>query len=255
MSLLINSKKNQIAYIANKKGQREGTLSFTESQDGSDSVELEDGFTFQLAPRPVKEKERMTLFVAGEAGAGKSYFIREYAKKYHKMFPDNPMYLVSYKDEDPILDAYEEIVRLHALAPEFLHECLDIDFNEFRDTFFIFDDIDSIVNKKIKETIYGLLNKMLRLGRTYGISVAYIGHALYGSNEIKQVLFEAQSITIFLRYLTYKKLKYLLEVYLGFSKNQIEQIRKIKDRSVTLVKGTDKIILSDTQCFVMGNDF
>lgn len=255
MSLLINSNENQIAFITNRRGQREGTLSFTESQDGIDSMELEDGFTFQLVPRPVKEQERMTLFVAGEAGAGKSHFTREYAKKYHKMFPDNPIYLISYKDEDPTLDAYEEIIRLPALTPEFLGTCLDINFDEFRDTFFIFDDIDSIVNKKTKETIYGLLNKMLRLGRTYHISVAYIGHALYGSNEIKQVLFEAQSITIFPRYLTYQKLRYLLDKYLGFSKNQIEQIRKIKDRSVTLVKGADKIILADTQCFVMGNDF
>jgi hypothetical protein len=96
---------------------------------------------------------------------------------------------------------------------------------------------------------------MLRIGRHYSISVAYIGHALYGSNEIKQVLFEAQSITIFPRYLTYKKLKYLLDVYLGFSKQQIQQIRAIKDRSVTIVKGADKIILSDTQCFVLENDF
>jgi hypothetical protein len=42
MSLLINSKENQIAYIENKKGQREGTLSYSESQDGSDCIELED---------------------------------------------------------------------------------------------------------------------------------------------------------------------------------------------------------------------
>lgn len=146
-------------------------------------------------------------------------------------------------------------MRLQALTPEFLNECLDINFDEFRDTFFIFDDIDSIVKKKTKETIYGLLNKMLRLGRTYGISVACIGHTLYGSNEIKQVLFESQSITIFPRYLTYQKLRYLLDKYLGFSKQQIEQIRKIKDRSVTIVKGADKVILADTQCFVMGNDF
>lgn len=95
MSLLINSNQDQIAYITNRNGVREGTLSFIESQDGIDSIELDEGFTFQLAPRSVKEKERMTLFVAGEAGAGKSHFIREYAKKYHKMFPDNPMYLIS----------------------------------------------------------------------------------------------------------------------------------------------------------------
>lgn len=83
MSLMLNAKDNQIAFIANEKGKREGTLSFSESQDGDDSIELEDGYTFQLAPRPLKEKERMTLFIGAESGAGKSYFAREYAKEYH----------------------------------------------------------------------------------------------------------------------------------------------------------------------------
>ncbi len=158
---------------------------------------------------------------------------------------------MSYLEKDATLDAYKEIRRIDAFNSEFLDECLDMDLEDFRDSLVIFDDIDSIVNKKTKEIIYGFLNKMLRLGRHFQISVAYVGHAIYGSNEIKQVLFESQSITIFPRFLTYKKLKYLLEVYLGFSKAQIEKIRAIKDRSVTIVKGSDKLILSDTQCFVL----
>lgn len=257
MSLLIDAKDNQIAYIENKKGQREGTLSYSDSaKDGEcDHIELEDGFKFQLAPRPVKEKERMTLFVAGEAGAGKSTYVCNYAKRYKEMFKHNPIYLISYLDQDETLDAYKEITRIDAFQPKFLDECLDLDLEEFRDSFVIFDDIDSVVNRKSKEIIYGFLNKLLRIGRHYNISVAYIGHALYGSNEIKQVLFEAQTITIFPRCLTYKKLKYLLDVYLGFSKEQIIKIRSIKDRSVTIVKGMDKIILSETQCFILENDF
>lgn len=255
MSLLINETQDQFAYVENEKGQREGSVSYSDSDKGSDSVELEDGYKFCLAPRPVKEKERMTLFVAGESGAGKSWFTREYAKRYKKMFPKNPIYLISYLDEDETLDAYKDIIRLDAIQEDFLNECLDMDLEDFRDSFVIFDDIDSIVNKNTKETIYGFLNKLLRIGRHYNISVAYIGHALYGSNEIKQVLFESQSITIFPRFLTYKKLKYLLEVYLGFSKKQIEQIRSIKDRSVTIIKGQDKLILADKQCFVLKNDY
>jgi hypothetical protein len=115
----------------------------------------------------------------------------------------------------------------------------------------IFDDIDSIVNKKTKEKIYGLLNKMLRTGRHFGTSVAYAGHELYASPELKSILNESMTITFFPRFLSYKKLKYLLEVYFGLSKEQIERIRAIRDRSVTYIKGSDKIILSDTQCFIL----
>lgn len=172
------------------------------------------------------------------------------------MFPKNPIYLISYLDKDATLDAYKEIIRIDAFNHGFLDECMELDLEvEFSDSFVIFDDIDSVTSKKMKEKIYGLLNKMLRIGRHYNISVAYLGHELYHSNELKSILNESMTITFFPKFLNFKKLKYLLEVYLGLSKEQIKRIRSIKDRSVTFIKGSDKIILSDTQCFILENDF
>ena len=256
MSLLIDAKENQFAYIENEKGKREGSLTYVDSKENEDCMELEDGYKFCLAPRPIKEKERMTMFIGAESGAGKSYFVREYAKSYRKMFPENPIYLISYLDEDATLDEYKEIIRLDAFKPEFLNECMEMDLKaEFSNSFVIFDDIDSITSKKMKDRIYGLLNKMLRTGRHYYISIAYVGHELHASHELKCILNESMTITFFPRFLNFKKLKYLLEVYLGLSKEQIKRVRSIKDRSVTFIKGSDKIILSDTQCFILGNDF
>lgn len=77
------------------------------------------------------------------------------------------------------------------------------------------------------------------------------GHELYVSNELKGILNESMTITFFPRFLNFKKLKYLLEVYLGLSKEQMKRIRSI----VTFIKGSDKIILSDTQCFILENEF
>ena len=155
-------------------------------------------------------------------------------------------------EQDTTLDAYKQIIRINAFTEEFLEECMDIDVEaEFGDSLVIFDDVDCVVNKKTKEKIYGLLNKMLRIGRHFETSVAYLGHELYASPELKSILNESMTITFFPRFLSYKKLKYLLEVYFGLSKKQIERIRTIKDRSVTYVKGSDKIILSDTQCFIL----
>jgi hypothetical protein len=124
MSLIINAKGDQFAYVNNAQDKREGTVSFSESTDGDNIIELEDGFKFCLAPRPVKEKERTTLFIAGESGAGKSHFIREYAKRYKAMFPKNQIYLISYLDEDETLDAFKEIIRINAFQTEFLDECI-----------------------------------------------------------------------------------------------------------------------------------
>lgn len=256
MSLIINATNDQFAYVENEKGQREGSVAYSDSDKGSESVELEDGYKFCLAPRPVKEKERMTLFVAGESGSGKSTYVCQYAKRYKTMFPKNSIYLISYLDQDATLDANKDIIRLNAMEPEFLDECMDMDLKaEFGNSFVIFDDVDSITSKRMKDKIYGLLNKMLRIGRHYNISVAYVGHELYSSHELKCILNESQIVVFFPRFLNHKKLKYLLEVYFGLSKEQIHKIRSIRDRSVSFIKGSDKIILSDSQCFLLKNNY
>jgi hypothetical protein len=54
-------------------------------------------------------------------------------------------------DEDETLDAYKEIIRLNAFQEEFLDTCMDMDLKaEFSNSLVIFDDIDSVVNKKPK---------------------------------------------------------------------------------------------------------
>lgn len=245
---------NILSYIVDEDNKITGTVSYEDIQNnyGADSIELEDGFKFQLAPRPVKEKERSVLFNAGESGAGKSYNIRDYAKFYHQMFPKNPIYLISYLEYDETLDEYDQITRIHAFTAAFLDECMKLDLEEFRDSFIIFDDIDSVHNVHVKKKIYGFLAKLLRLGRHQNISVAYLGHELYGSHELKNILNESHSITWFPKFLNFKKVKYLTESYFGLSKEQIERIKNISNsRYITYIKGSDKIILTEKEMFIL----
>ena len=260
MSLNIDTTKkanNIIAYVYNNKKKIANlTIDYNDISENNNSLTLHDGNTFELSPRPVKERERDVLFIAGESGSGKSYYAREYAKKYKNIFPENEIFLISYLEEDETLDEYKEIIRLDCFNDKFLSiiENLDIK-NEFSNCLVIFDDIDSITNKKEKQKIFALLNKLLRIGRHYNTSVAYLGHELYSSPELKTIMNEAFEIVFFPRFLNYKKLRYLLEEYFGLSKTQIQRIRSIKDRSVTYIKGSDKIILSNTQAFVIQTEF
>ena len=129
---------------------------------------------------------------------------------------------------------------------------MNIDLNEFSNSFIIFDDIDSIHNKNIKNVLYGFLNKLLRLGRHYSISVAYLGHELYSSHDLKLILNESMYITWFPKFLNYKKVKYLCEEYFGLNKQDLEKIRNIKNsRSITYIKGFPKLILTDSQVFTL----
>ena len=104
-----------------------GSVSLIDSDKGLDNIELKDGYKFGLAPRPTKEKERMTLFIAGESGAGKSTYVCDFARRYKKMFPKNQIYLISYLDKDTTLDSYKEIIRLDAMQPDFLDQCMKMD--------------------------------------------------------------------------------------------------------------------------------
>ena len=108
MSLHFDENKNaenKVAYIVNSEDKRLNNLCFDENnEDGANTVSLSENFQFQLAPKPVKESERSVLFIAGESGSGKSYFVAQYAKNYHKMFPKNEVFLISYLDRDPTLD-------------------------------------------------------------------------------------------------------------------------------------------------------
>jgi hypothetical protein len=251
--LELNEKDNIFATIINKKDNKEvATLSLIEkSKDGMNEICLDNNHVFQLIP--FKHRERTTMFITAESGGGKSHFVREWAKKYHESFPKNPIYLISYLEHDETLDAYKEIIRINAFNPKFLEECMELDLQlEFSDSCVIYDDVDSITNKNTKQKIYGLLNKMLRLGRHYNISVCYLGHEAYASHELKAILNESMSITFFLKFLNYKKLKYLLEVYFGLSREQIERVRNIKDsRAITYIKGFEKVILSEHMCFIL----
>lgn len=93
---------------------------------------------------------------------------------------------------------------------------------------------------------------MLRLGRHENISVAYLGHELYASHELKNILNESHSITWFPKFLNFKKSKYLTENYFGLSKEQIARIHNIKNsRSVTYLKGSDKLILTEHEIFIL----
>ena len=93
MSLILNEKDNIFAYVINDKSKNIGTVSYSEDEKDIEdkAIELEKDFKFVLSPQPVSENERMTLSVAGESGSGKSYFVREYAKRYNQMFPKNPI--------------------------------------------------------------------------------------------------------------------------------------------------------------------
>ena len=247
----IDNCDNTVCYIKTKGGNSK--VEAHVSVDNSDSngvkgFELNDEYYYQLVPR--KGKERDVLFVSGESGSGKSYFCKNYILEYKKLFPKNPLYLISYLDDDETLDSIPGLQRLEVFTPEFMSEIDDISIDEFKDALVIFDDVDSIPEKKTKIKLYGLLNKFLRLGRHSNTTILFAGHEVMAGNETKTILNESSHIVYFPITIGDGKLERLLKVYLGLGKDQIQRIRDIKDsRSICIIKGYPKVIVSEHKMF------
>ena len=204
-------RKNKI-YINNDKPYDEDIIK------EFDNISFNDG---ELMLSPDKDDERVTMYVCGSAGSGKSYFVAQYVAEYHKTFKDNLVYLVSENNEDPAFDKLDYVNRI---IIDDMYENL------------IFDDIDSIKGK-LGKTIDDLRDKLLKNSRKFRVSVISTSHDACGV-KLKSVLNESKIIVFFM--VNYNRsLKYLLENYIGINKTAIQKLRKDanKSRWTAYVKG------------------
>ena len=118
----------------------------------------------------------------------------------------------------------------------------------------IFDDTDVISSKMLKNKINSILNALLETGRHYNTSVIYTSHIATAGIDTKRILNEAHSITIFPSSLGGRSLKYLLDNYLGFDKEQIKKVKKLDSRWTTIVKTYPMVVLSEKEAYLLKND-
>ena len=77
-----------------------------------------------------------------------------------------------------------------------LHED-PIKIEDLKDSIVIFDDIDVISNKKIKEAVYNILNQVLEIGRHYKISCIVTNHLPTNGNWTRRILKESSCFVYF----------------------------------------------------------
>jgi predicted AAA+ superfamily ATPase len=110
---------------------------------------------------PDKTLERQIYLYYGVSGSGKSTFTRKFVKEYKKTFKENKVYLFSCLTEDESLDEIKPL--RFRLEEDLVTDPINV--AELSSSLIIFDDIDTIANKKIKEAVYQLLNEILQIGR------------------------------------------------------------------------------------------
>lgn len=187
---------------------------------------VHDGRVFHLPNPDFPER----LYVSGPSGSGKSTYCSYYLKFLRKMYPDKPFIIFSMIKEDEALDPLNP--RRIILDEELVEN--PIDAEELRNTIILFDDVDAISDKKLSKVVLNLRDQVLTMGRHYGIYCICTNHILTGGRETKVILNEATSFTLFPR--SGVNCKYLLERYCGMDKKQIDKIKQLPSRWVTIFK-------------------
>ena len=216
-------------------------------EDGFNTYKVKGDATIQQIPD--KNSERSVLYITAPSGSGKSFYTREYISQYHKMYPKREVYVFSSLDDDPTLDKLKYLKRIKIKSPEFMNT--DINAVDFKDCLVIFDDTDVISVKPIKVKVFKILNEILQTGRHHNTSVVFTSHNATAGNDTKIILNEAHSVTIFVKNAGGKTLKYLLDQYLGFDKDEIKKLKTLTGRWVTIVKSYPMCVLSEKEAFML----
>jgi hypothetical protein len=212
-------------------------------------VKLKDKATFQVIPN--KKAERTIRYVTGASGSGKSYFTKEYADEYKKMYPKREIFILSSIKEDKTLDKIKGLKRIKLDGQEFLTN--DLTAEDFKDSLVIFDDTDCLTDKRQKLKVDAILNSVLETGRHFNVEVVYTSHLACDGLRTRRILNECKSVTIFPTGLGGKSMKYLLDNYFGLDKEQIKKIKKLESRWVCIQKSFPMVAISIKDTFILND--
>ena len=184
---------------------------------------------FQQVPNPKTERE--ILYITGRSGSGKSTYTRKYLEEYKKKFKDRPIYMFSALPEDESLDSVEP--KRIALDESMTTDPIAVE--DLKDSVVIFDDIDVLSNKKIRDEVYKILNQVLEIGRHYNITAIVTNHLPTNGKDTRRILNEAHSFTYF-PHAASGRIKYFLTEYLGLDKKTTAYIKRQNSRWCTIFK-------------------
>jgi hypothetical protein len=213
-------------------------------KNGGPVYHCAEGETLQVVPNI--KAERSCLYIAGQAGSGKSFFTGAYVHRYKKLYPKNEIYLISSIGEDKSIDSLKP-KRIDVYNPDFIRE--EFSSVDFKNSLVIFDDVD-VFPTPIRKKIMTIVNNILIIGRHDNVSICFTTHSPTAGQETKLLLIEATIIVIFAKTTGNRALKYLLDSYLGLDKKQIERVKKMKSRAVSIVRGYPQTIVGEKVAYL-----
>lgn len=203
------------------------------------NISATDGL-LQHCPDP--NTERQILYITGASGSGKSRYAANYIKLYKKIHPNNPIYVFSALKDDKSLDTIKP--KRIKISKETLIDD-PIVMEDLKNSLVIFDDIDCISDKVLKNAVYNILNEILETGRHYFCSCILTNHLPSNGNHTRRILNECHTVTYFPHSGNSGKIKKFLMDQIGIEKEDFIRNKKSKSRWATIFKNYPMVNMTE----------
>ena len=204
---------------------------------------LNDG---TLIPIPRTDK-RDTFYIAGPEGSGKTYLSSMIIKQYKKMFKKNPFFVFSKIEEDEVLDKLNP-TRIE-LNEELLYDPIEV--NELNDSIILFDDIDTIHDKKLLEELRRIRDSILEIGRHHNAYIISTAHNMTNNKATKMSILESANVCFFPKMGDSYHINRYLKEYGGLSNDQIRKIYELPTRWVLHHKRAPNYIMHEKGIYLL----
>lgn len=246
--LNFQNKGREIAQIKNKNTDNIVSVNpnFTTAKknyEGQEEINLTGRQVFQQSP----QKDSEITYICGARGSGKSRYAKNYVKEYIKKNPQNKVYLFSQKREDTELDSIQKLKRVE--IDDSIHE-EPFNYEDFKNSLVIFDDVDKIPDKQQKQALKQLQDEIIHLGRSLNVSLIMTNHDLTEGRATKSILGSCDSIIFFPQSGAKMHMQYLCEKYGNISKKDLEIIRKSNTRWCCILRTYPNMIMTEKKIFI-----
>jgi energy-coupling factor transporter ATP-binding protein EcfA2 len=256
MSLNISKKGHPLCII--KGGEHNGTKIYVSDEIPSDKtkksnlnktfekLKLEDDGVFQQIPDTAKERE--VGLVCGQSGSGKSTYIKKYCQEYKKTYKNREIYMFSNLKEDETLKDLK--INRIKIDEDLIDEPLTVD--DFKDSLVLFDDIDVIRSKQIKDAVYQIMNEILETGRHFNVSCVMTVH--YPNKPNIRTMLNECHFFVYFPWGAIKSTHYVLENYLGVDRENTKKIKSTKSRWACVFRSFPQVVVTEKNIFMLAHE-
>ena len=220
--------------------------------DSEDDLGTEYDTDDELEPLLDMEK-RQVAYIAGPAGSGKSTMAAKMIKRFIRVHPDKPFYLFSrssYKD-DPAFSGMN--VRQVMIDESLIKEPIDITQELPGGAIILFDDVNTILNDKVKKAVEKLMADIMEVGRKFEVWIVLTSHLVIPSEKkfARTVMNEANTMTVFPKSGSAQQIVYALKQYFGLTKQQIDRIIQLDTRWVQISKSYPMYVVYEHGAYLL----